>query len=207
VKNVLTSILNKWFYSWSPGCYNYSLPRHLQRHVDLIQPTVHFKHRPVSNALLKRTGRLGQPSSSNSPKMSGSPVAITPSLTNCSHRITPQCLRALYKIDYTPSSTGKNTFAIGSLRRLDLFFHIFNMLLNSWIYTSSIFSFRSWYVLQVYVESACLLYVLNHSFQKLFTKSGRGEASNRLHRRRFVILSSRVLTLQWQIFFSYCSNN
>ena len=150
------SILHRWFYSWFTGCYNYSLPRHLQQHVDLIKPTVHLNHRIVSNALLKRTGGMGRLSSSNSPKMLGSPVAsITPgSLSNCSEQMTLDCLRALYKIDYTPRSTDKNTFGIGSLRCLDVVFQILTMLLYSWIYTSSIFSFRSWFVLQVYVESA-----------------------------------------------------
>jgi tripeptidyl-peptidase I len=28
---------------WFPGCYNYSLPRHLKRHVDHVQPTAHFQ--------------------------------------------------------------------------------------------------------------------------------------------------------------------
>jgi tripeptidyl-peptidase I len=112
----------------SSGCYNYSLPRHLKRHVDIVQPTVHFNYRSVSNSP-KQSGGLGRPSSGNGPKTSGNPVSITHSLKNCSEQITPDCLRALYKIDYTPCSTDKNTFGIGSLRCLDLVFHIFSMLL------------------------------------------------------------------------------
>ena len=107
--------LNKCFYSWFSGCQNYSLPRHLQRRVDLIEPTVHLKYPPVQNALLKHTGGLGQPSGFG-PETSGSPGTITTSLTNSSEQITPDCLRALYKIDYTPCSTDDNTFGIGSLR-------------------------------------------------------------------------------------------
>ena len=130
MKILLRSILNKRFYSWFSGCHNYSLPRHLQQHIDLIKPTVHLNHRSTPNSLLKRTGGLGQPSG-NSPKTSGSPVTITHSLKNCSEQITPDCLRALYKIDYTPCSTDKNTFGIGSLGCLDLDFHVFSMSLYS----------------------------------------------------------------------------
>jgi len=91
------------------GCENYSLPRDLQRHVDFIKPTVHLNHQPNPNALLKRTGGLGI---GFGPKQSGSPATITTSLANCSGQITPDCLRALYKIDYTPRSTDENTFGI-----------------------------------------------------------------------------------------------
>ena len=110
------------------GCYDYSLPRHIKRHVDLVQPTIHFSYRSFSDSLLKRSRNLGQPSSGNGPKTSGNPMSITHSLKNCSEQITPDCLRALYKIDYTPCSTDNNTFGIGSFRCLDLVFHIFSML-------------------------------------------------------------------------------
>ena len=76
----------------------------------------------------KRSGGLGQPFSGNGPKMSGSPVTITPSL---SRQITLDCLRALCKIDYIPCSTDKNAFGIGSLRCVDLVPYIFCMLLYS----------------------------------------------------------------------------
>ena len=201
------SIPNKWFYSWFSGCHNYSLPRHLQQHIDFIKPTVHLNYRPATNASLKRTGgRLSR----SSLKRSDSPVGpITPgSLKNCSEQITLDCLRALYKINYTPRSTDKNTFGIGNLCCLDLVFHIFSsgMLPYSWIYTSSIFRFRSWYVLQVHFEICVpLLYVLNYSLQGIFTQSGRREASYHSNRCRFVILSSRVLILRWQTFLQLLS--
>ena len=135
------------------------MPRQLRQHIDLIKPTVHFNHRPAPNALLKRTGGLGQPFSGSGPKKSNKPVKITPSLANCDQIITLDCLRALYKINYIPCSTHKNTFGIGSLGCVDLVLQIFTTLLDSWIYASSIFSSRSWSVFQVYVKSACLSYV------------------------------------------------
>ena len=99
---------------------------------------------------------MGQPFSGNGPKTTGKPLtSIFNSLEMCSVQITPDCLRALYKIDYTPRSTDKNTFGIGSLCCLELIFQIFSMSLYSWIYASSTSRSRSWYVLRVYVVSAC----------------------------------------------------
>ena len=100
------------------------MPRHLQDHVDLIKPTVHFNHRLVPNALLKRTGGSG-------PKLLSMPQGTLSSLTNCDQVITPDCLRALYKINYTPRSTDKNTFGIGNLGCVDLVLQIFTMSLDS----------------------------------------------------------------------------
>ena len=38
---------------------------------------------------------------------------ITPSLENCDAEITPDCLRALYSINYTAVATQNNTFGVG----------------------------------------------------------------------------------------------
>ena len=109
---------NIFYLHQSSGCYNYSVPRYLQQHVDLIKPTVHFDHRPAPNSLQKRTGSLGQPFLSTDPNMLSKPMVTlpTPSMKNCDKMITLDCLRSLYKIDYTPRSTDKNTFGIGNLR-------------------------------------------------------------------------------------------
>ncbi|OBZ71486.1 Tripeptidyl-peptidase SED1 [Grifola frondosa] len=59
--------------------------------------------------------RLGMPgaSSRSGPKTNGVKVtAADPSLANCDEMIVPDCLRALYSIDYTPVATDKNTFGI-----------------------------------------------------------------------------------------------
>ncbi|KAJ7843350.1 subtilisin-like protein [Mycena olivaceomarginata] len=66
------------------GCHNYSVPAHVQEHIDLIKPTVQFNHR-VNKEL---------------------------SLDTCDEIITPDCLRALYNFHYTPHETEKNTFGI-----------------------------------------------------------------------------------------------
>jgi tripeptidyl-peptidase-1 len=116
------------------GCHNYSVPAHITKHIDLIKPTVHFNHRPRPNALRKRANKnLGAPSSFNGPKKSDQAVRITPTLETCDQIITPDCLRALYSINYKPVSTAKNTYGIVEFTPqsflagdLDLFFGNFS---------------------------------------------------------------------------------
>ena len=99
------------------GCHNYSVPAHVQRHVDLIKPTVHFNH--AAGADLARRKLDSEPLTDivSGPVIAGdaSNAPIPANLTNCDKQITLACLRALYKIDYTPVSTDVNTFGIGTI--------------------------------------------------------------------------------------------
>lgn len=117
------------------GCHNYSVPAHIQQHVDLIKPTVHFNHRTGPNAHRRRSGGLGRPAFGGGPKMStgNRVVTINPTMANCDEFITLDCLRALYKINYTPVATHKNSFGIVEFTPqaylpgdLDLFFRNFS---------------------------------------------------------------------------------
>ncbi|KII91002.1 hypothetical protein PLICRDRAFT_684337 [Plicaturopsis crispa FD-325 SS-3] len=117
------------------GCQAYSVPAHIRRHIDLIQPTVHFNHRAVvPSALKKRSGaNLGLPSARTGPKTNGAKVTVTPTLANCDEMITPDCLRALYSVNYTPVATAQNTYGIVEFTPqaflasdLDLFFANFS---------------------------------------------------------------------------------
>ncbi|KAI0058458.1 subtilisin-like protein [Artomyces pyxidatus] len=88
------------------GCESYSVPKHIQEHVDLIKPTVHFNHRVASfpSGLNKRKNPdLGSPWSLNGPKTLDQKVTIETNATNCDQFITPDCLRALYNIDDPPA--------------------------------------------------------------------------------------------------------
>ncbi|GLB38582.1 putative pro-kumamolisin, activation domain [Lyophyllum shimeji] len=114
------------------GCESYSVPAHVQPHIDLIKPTVHFNHRPAPQ-LNRRSANLGKPSAIRGPKKSAEKVTITPSLANCDKMITLDCLRALYSIDYTPVAMNKNSFGIVEFTPqaflegdLDLFFRNFS---------------------------------------------------------------------------------
>ena len=97
------------------------MPGHITEHVDLIQPTVHFERR--SAGITRKHKRApGGKSFINSHirpgktlgKTLASDVTITPSLENCDTQITPDCLRALYAVNYTPVATDQNTYGIGS---------------------------------------------------------------------------------------------
>ncbi|KAH9480397.1 Aorsin [Psilocybe cubensis] len=115
------------------GCHNYSVPAHVQKHVDLIKPTIQFNHRIGANAMSKRFGGIGKPSIGNGPKKSNKAVTITPTLSTCDKMITLDCLRALYNINYTPVATDKNSFGVVEFTPqaflpgdLDLFFRNFS---------------------------------------------------------------------------------
>ncbi len=92
------------------------MPDYIREHVDLIKPTVHFVHRlPDDPALLRKRSntKLGSPSSSNGPKTNGATVTELLSLDNCDKFITPECLRALYSINYKPVVPHRNSYGIG----------------------------------------------------------------------------------------------
>ncbi|KAG6902424.1 hypothetical protein C0995_000350 [Termitomyces sp. Mi166 len=97
------------------GCASYSVPAHVQPHVDLIKPTVHFQHRPVSSRFNKRGLNLGAPSLTRGPKLSNKKIEKTLSLATCDEAITLDCLRALYSVDYTPVATDRNSYGIGGV--------------------------------------------------------------------------------------------
>lgn len=118
------------------GCHSYSVPEHVREHIDLIKPTVHFNHRAGSEPARMRkrtTDKLGYPSSFNGPKTTGKKPNVKPSLDTCDQFITPDCLRALYNINYKPVSTQKNSYGIVEFTPqafltgdLDLFFTNFS---------------------------------------------------------------------------------
>ena len=74
---------------------------------------------------------MSQSFSGSDSKKSSKPMETHPSLAKCDEKTTLDCLRALYKIDYTPRSTDKNTFGIGNLACIDLVLQIFTMSLDS----------------------------------------------------------------------------
>ncbi|KAJ7119731.1 subtilisin-like protein [Mycena epipterygia] len=90
------------------GCHDYSVPAHIQEHIDLIKPTIQFNHRVAAPKSKKRS--INHPSTNV--KTNGVHVNTKTSLATCDQIITPDCLRALYNFHYTPSQTKKNTFGI-----------------------------------------------------------------------------------------------
>ena len=96
------------------ACDEYSVPKSLREHVDLIMPTVHFDVKVSSDAdrRLKRRDLTDNPLFGSLPKQGkvisspgaspqvASPEIATPEFTlaNCDQYITPECLRALYNL-------------------------------------------------------------------------------------------------------------
>ncbi|KAJ6476116.1 subtilisin-like protein [Mycena sanguinolenta] len=118
------------------GCHEYSVPADMAKHIDLIKPTVQFNHRarPATPSLNKRsttTTGLSTTLKTNGVKVNKNQAEL--SLATCDQFIIPDCLRALYKLNYTPRETKKNTFGIVEFTPqaflgsdLDLFFANFS---------------------------------------------------------------------------------
>ncbi len=87
------------------------MPAHVQKHIDLIKPTVQFNHRAGANLERRRVKPL--PNIVSGPVVDSTDASVPTNLANCDNQITLACLRALYGIDYTPVATDKNTFGIG----------------------------------------------------------------------------------------------
>ncbi|MCJ1404465.1 hypothetical protein MMC11_007690 [Xylographa trunciseda] len=124
------------FYAHETGqghlaCDEYSVPRKLRQHIDIIMPTVHFDTKIVSgpeNELKKRSMppnlQPGNPDNTGfKPKqgeiLSGPDFMTTPdaavpetvySLANCNQYVTPDCLRALY--NFTNGTLAQSSYGI-----------------------------------------------------------------------------------------------
>jgi tripeptidyl-peptidase-1 len=93
------------------------VPDYIREHVDLIKPTVHFTHHlPDDPAHLRKRSndRLGSPTSHDGPKTNHAKVTGHLSMDNCDTYITPDCLRELYQINYTPVVPHLNSYGIGA---------------------------------------------------------------------------------------------
>ncbi|KAF8517279.1 subtilisin-like protein [Hysterangium stoloniferum] len=99
------------------ACDSYSVPAHVQPHIDIVLPTVNFDAKalpegnpqsPVRRAE-RRSASINPMIKSNGKKATASPAD---SVTNCDSQITPACLRALYNFTYTPVATAENSYGI-----------------------------------------------------------------------------------------------
>lgn len=76
----------------------YSVPEVLTKHIDLITPTTYF-------------GRIGVAKSMRQHKKS---IAARQVGANCTDVITPECIKKLYKINYTPDVKSGSRIGFGS---------------------------------------------------------------------------------------------
>ncbi|KAH8819981.1 peptidase S8/S53 domain-containing protein [Xylogone sp. PMI_703] len=106
------------------ACEHYSIPQHIQQHIDFITPTLHFdvhvKKSPKRSVTSRNTAiKLGMPGGFT-PKQGGFvPEGMVKDLSTCDVAITPDCLRALYAIPSNITSSSKSN-------DLDLFFRNFS---------------------------------------------------------------------------------
>ncbi|WPG97989.1 Hypothetical protein R9X50_00077200 [Acrodontium crateriforme] len=111
------------------ACEEYSVPAHLQKHIDFVYPTVHFdaklkarsedfekKKRVISPGTDKS---VGLPGSGSLPKIPTGSLPKNPfgfnwfqNLKDCDKFITPDCLRALYLFPKGISANPRNSFGI-----------------------------------------------------------------------------------------------
>ncbi|KAH9844650.1 Pro-kumamolisin, activation domain [Teratosphaeria destructans] len=106
------------------ACDEYSIPAHLQEHIDIILPTVHFDAKVLpgrgDHGLIKREKLpgvekgLGEPGSGSLPKVEwhAPQYNLSNHLSTCDSYITPDCLRALYGFPINTKAVSGNSYGI-----------------------------------------------------------------------------------------------
>lgn len=111
------------------ACDEYSLPQHIQEHVDFISPGVHFAAKPAipdEEAYDSHGRRLGKRQASGKkgfnfphwtiPKLLQTPKLapeLTPAPSTCNDSfVTPACLRTLYQVPKDMSAASGNSIGI-----------------------------------------------------------------------------------------------
>lgn len=114
------------------ACESYHVPEHLKPHIDFITPTVHFDTK-VPQAVIKRqdpssstTAAAGVPVATDAALEVGKPYdgslpkpgpqvdinALLDELERCDTHITPNCLRAFYRLPETNTASPENSYGI-----------------------------------------------------------------------------------------------
>ncbi|KAF8849785.1 subtilisin-like protein [Acephala macrosclerotiorum] len=95
------------------ACEDYSVPAHIQEHVDFITPTIHFdatvKKEKKRRSLDTRELKVKPVPGAVSPDAVPQPQ-VTFNLANCYEYITPDCLRALY--NFTNGTLAQSSYGI-----------------------------------------------------------------------------------------------
>lgn len=92
--------------SRSSACQSYSIPDDVARHVDIITPTVQGNNK-LSKSLTPAERQFKTRQTTSSAPTTGTGT------TECDTAITPECLKVLYNMTYTPQATDRNSFGIG----------------------------------------------------------------------------------------------
>ncbi|KAF8889617.1 peptidase S8/S53 domain-containing protein [Infundibulicybe gibba] len=116
------------------ACHSYYLPKHMVDHIDIITPTIQPNIKLTTRGNSRRNLNRRSPPSATSAGANQLPTSISAkSQTGCDVAVTPDCLRSLYNMTYTPRATDRNSFGIlnhasnGYLQSdLDMFFRNFS---------------------------------------------------------------------------------
>ncbi|KFY46162.1 hypothetical protein V494_00579 [Pseudogymnoascus sp. VKM F-4513 (FW-928)] len=92
------------------ACEAYSVPANVQRHIDLVTPTIQFDTRGATIRQRRSKRDVISPNSRKLPSWHKSDTAE--SLDGCSEVTTPACLRALYNIPEKGESVEGNSYGI-----------------------------------------------------------------------------------------------
>jgi len=90
----------------------YSLPAHLDQHIELVQPTTVF-HRAKGHRSTLRFSPPGQVSPSSADAKIVIPGSTLSVNASCNSTMTVSCLKQLYNmVDYVPRATHENAVAV-----------------------------------------------------------------------------------------------
>jgi tripeptidyl-peptidase-1 len=95
------------------ACEQYSLPQHIQEHVDFVTPTMHFDIKVKSVKRDEKKSRSLRAAKNKIPipqKVFVAPGTDTVTLKGCNISIFPACLRSLYGIPETTKPNPKSEF-------------------------------------------------------------------------------------------------
>ncbi|KAJ7107899.1 peptidase S8/S53 domain-containing protein [Mycena epipterygia] len=96
------------------ACTAYHVPAHVQPHVDLITPTVHFNAGPGKNSAFQKLDLRKADLNSTSRAKASAPLVAAPPVkpVPVAQTITPACLCALYGLNYIIKSAAHNSYGI-----------------------------------------------------------------------------------------------
>ncbi|KAK1834613.1 tripeptidyl-peptidase [Podospora conica] len=93
---------------------SYSIPDHLVQYIDLVQPTTRFGQLGAQKSTIFEMHRVEDAqdiSSATNAKFTANSQGVDES---CAYRVTPNCLKSLYNINYTASAGPENKVAFAS---------------------------------------------------------------------------------------------
>jgi tripeptidyl-peptidase-1 len=93
---------------------SYSVPDQVAQHIDLVQPTTRFGNLGARKSTIFEVHRFDLDDAASGP---ANKINLAPAIADgarCDTFVTPECLKTMYNIHYTPPATADNKIAFGS---------------------------------------------------------------------------------------------